>query len=222
MAGECWVSFDCFGTLIDWHSGFRAILTPIAGAQTSALITAYHAIERAMEAQTPHRLYRDILTAGLVQAAEDLGMTLPSAEKDILVRRWGDQPLFPDVAEALAQLRSAGWKLAVLTNCDDSLFAQTLAANPALAPDLVITAEQVSSYKPAFGHFEHFEHQTGVARRNWIHVANSWFHDMEPARRYGITRVWVNRDCSADDPAIASHTMPGVAGLAGVLAGLTG
>jgi 2-haloacid dehalogenase len=218
MADERWLSFDCFGTLIDWHSGFRAILTPIAGAQTEALMTAYHAIERTMEAQAPHRLYGDILTAGLVQAAEELGVTLTAADRDILVQRWGDQPLFADVADSLAALRRAGWKLAVLTNCDDALFAQTAARNPALAPDLVVTAEQVGRYKPDFGHFARFEQQTGVARAHWVHVANSWFHDMEPAQRYGINRIWVNRDRSAADPGIASAAMPDLAGLAGVLA----
>jgi 2-haloacid dehalogenase len=217
MADEHWLSFDCFGTLIDWHGGFRAILGPIAGAQTEALMTAYHAVERAMEAEAPHRLYADILTHGLVQAAAELGVALAAEDRDILVRCWGDQPLFPDVAEALDQVRRAGWKLAVLTNCDDALFAQTMARNPALAPDLVITAEQVGRYKPAFGHFARFEQQSGVARENWVHVANSWFHDIEPASRYGITRIWVNRDGSGADSAIASHTMPGVAGLAKVL-----
>ncbi len=219
MADERWLSFDCFGTLIDWHGGFRAILGPIAGARTEALMTAYHAIERAMEAETPHRRYADILTHGLVQAAADLGVTLSPEDRDILVRRWGDQPLFPDVATALDEVRRAGWKLAVLTNCDDALFAQTVSRNPALAPDLIITAEQVGSYKPAFGHFARFEQQTQVTRDNWVHVANSWFHDMEPASRYGVTRIWVNRDGNGSDPTIASHTMPGVAGLAGVLPG---
>jgi 2-haloacid dehalogenase len=218
MADERWVTFDCFGTLIDWHSGFRGILAPIAGAKTEALMTAYHAIERAMEAEAPHRLYADILTNGLAQAAEELGVTLPLADRDILARRWGDQPLFPDVAAALDEVRRAGWKIAVLTNCDDALFAQTASRSPALAPDLVITAEQVGSYKPNFGHFARFERQSGVARANWVHVANSWFHDMEPASRYGITRIWVNRDRGGADPSIASHTMPGVDGLAAVLA----
>jgi 2-haloacid dehalogenase len=219
MTDQRWLSFDCFGTLIDWHSGFRAILTPLAGAQTEALMTTYHAIERAMEAEAPHRLYADILTDGLAQAAKELGIALPRADRDILARRWGDQPLFPDVADSLAELRRGGWKLAVLTNCDDALFAQTAGANPALAPDLVVTAEQVGQYKPSFGHFARFEQQTGVRRENWVHVANSWFHDMEPASRYGITRIWVNRDGSQADPAIASHTMSNIAGLAAVLPG---
>jgi 2-haloacid dehalogenase len=220
MAHDRWLSFDCFGTLIDWTGGFHTILSPIAGDQTAALMRTYHGIERAMEAETPHRLYRDVLTAGLAQAAQQLGIKL--AEADILVRRWGDQPLYPDVPAGLAALRDAGWKIAILTNCDDDLFAQTAARNPALAPDLIVTAQQVGSYKPSFGHFARFEQLTGVARGDWVHAANSWFHDIEPAQRYGITRIWVDRDRSGHDPAVASLAITAVADLPAAVAAVAG
>jgi len=222
VAQERWLTFDCFGTLIDWTSGFRAVLAPIAGERVEALMSSYHRIERAMEAELPHRLYRDVLTAGLVQAAEAIGLPLAAADADILVRGWGDQPLFADVPAGLGAVREAGWKIGVLTNCDSDLFARTVAKNPALAPDLIVTAEQVGSYKPAFGHFARFEQQTGVARADWVHVANSWFHDIEPAHRYGITRIWVDRDQSGHDPAIASRVVRGVGDLATVAAVVTG
>jgi 2-haloacid dehalogenase len=220
MAQDRWVTFDCFGTLIDWSGGFRAALGSVAGDRTDELIGAYHAIERALEAEQPHRLYRDVLTTGLMRATAEMGLPLAPADADLLVRRWGDQPLFPDVPNGLQALRDAGWKIAVLTNCDDDLFAQTTARNPSLAPDLVITAQQVGSYKPTFGHFAQFERQSGVARQNWVHAANSWFHDIEPARRYGITCVWVDRDRSGEDPSIASRVVAGVAELAGTIAAL--
>lgn len=210
------MTFDCFGTLIDWTSGFRVILKPLAGDRTDALIAAYHGAERALEAEKPHRRYRDVLTAGMRQAAQAIGLDLAASDADSLVRRWGDLPLYPDVPAAVAALRDAGWKIAMLTNCDDDLFAATASRNAPLAPDLVITAEQVGSYKPAFGHFARFEERTGVKRQNWVHAANSWHHDIEPARRYGIARVWVNRDQTGEDPQAASHVVPDVAALPGL------
>jgi 2-haloacid dehalogenase len=222
MTDDRWLTFDCFGTLIDWNNGFRAILAPLVGERTDALMRAYHGVERRMEAEKPHRLYRDVLTAGLAEAAKSLGVSLAAAEADILVRRWGDQPLFQDAPGGLAAVRAAGWKIAILTNCDDDLFGRTASRNPQLAPDLVITAEQVGSYKPALGHFIRFEQQTGVARGNWVHVANSWFHDIEPARRYGVTRIWMDRDRTGDDPTAASHVIARVADLPGALRTLGG
>ena len=222
MAQDRWLTFDCFGTLIDWTGGFRAVLEPVAGDRVEALMRTYHSIERSMETEVPHRLYRDVLTAGLEQAAQTVGVALAAADADILVRRWGEQPLFPDVPAGLGAVRQAGWKIGILTNCDDDLIARTVANNPALAPDLIVTAQQVGSYKPAFGHFVRFEQQTGVARANWVHAANSWFHDIEPAQRYGVTRIWVNRDDSGHDPAVASRVVRGVGDLAAAVAAVAG
>jgi 2-haloacid dehalogenase len=216
MAQDRWMTFDCFGTLIDWTSGFRTILKPLAGDRADALMAEYHRAERTLEAGTPHRRYREVLTLGMRQSAEAIGLDLAAADADSLVRRWGELPLYPDVPAAFAALRDAGWKIAMLTNCDDDLFAMTAARNPTLAPDLVVTAEQVGSYKPAFGHFARFEERTGVKRQDWVHAACSWHHDIEPARRYGIARVWVDRDRTGEDPAAATHVVPDVAGLAGL------
>jgi 2-haloacid dehalogenase len=222
MTTDRWVTFDCFGTLIDWHGGYRAILAPLAGACTDALITAYHGFERRLEAERPHRLYRDVLTEGLGRAARQLGLALPAGEADVLARRWGEQRLFADVPAALAALRADGFRIGILTNCDDDLFAQTRERFMPAPPDLVITAEQVGGYKPGLGHFQRFEQQTGVARGNWVHAACSWFHDIEPARRLGVARVWVDRDRTGDDPAAASRVLPDLAGLAEAVRALVG
>jgi 2-haloacid dehalogenase len=107
MAQDRWITFDCFGTLIDWTGGFRAVLEPVAGDRVEALMRTYHSIERSMETEVPHRLYRDVLTAGLEQAAQTVGVALAAADADILVRRWGEQPLFPDVPAGLGAVRQA-------------------------------------------------------------------------------------------------------------------
>ncbi len=222
MSGERWVTFDCFGTLIDWHTAFRAILAPAAGDRTDALINEYHAFERQLEFGKPHRLYRDVLTTGMARAAAKIGLSLAGPDADLLARRWGEQPLYADTLSSLARLREAGWKIGVLTNCDDDLFAATMARHPQLAPDMVVTAQQVGSYKPAMGHFARFEQQSGVARENWLHAAVSWFHDVEPAHRLGIARIWVDRDRTGHDPAIASRVVSNMAELPAAVADVMG
>lgn len=219
MTGDRWVTFDCFGTLVDWHAGYKAALSPIAGARTDELIRAYHEFERSIEAQRPHRLYKDVLTTALELGARKIGLRLPDGQSDVLVRHWGEQPFCGDVAAALTALRKAGWKLAMLTNCDNDLFARTLDRFP-LRPDLVVTAEMVGSYKPELGHFTRFEQETGVERRNWIHAACSWFHDIMPAQRLGLQRVWVDRDKTGHDPAAATRVLPNLVDLPRTIAEL--
>lgn len=127
----------------------------------------------------------------------------------MIVRNWGEQPFYGDVAAVLGELHRAGWKLAMLTNCDNDLFAKTLAKFPE-KPDLVVTAEMVGSYKPELGHFKRFQQESGVERSNWIHAACSWFHDIAPARRMGVKRIWVDRDKTGHDPAAATRVLPNV------------
>jgi 2-haloacid dehalogenase len=81
MPGERWVTFDCFGTLIDWKRGFEAILAPLAGARTAALMASYHGQERALESESPHRRYRDVLTLGLAGAAREIGLDLAAPDR---------------------------------------------------------------------------------------------------------------------------------------------
>ena len=207
-----WISFDCFGTLVDWHGGFADILRPVAGDRTAELIAAYHEFERVLEEERPHRLYREVLSEGVARAAEKIGLSMSFAQAKALPERWGTQRVFPDVEPALAQLRAAGWKLAVLTNCDIDLFAQTQRgfAQPF---DLVITAEEVGDYKPSVAHFRYFSRVSGVETGNWIHAACSWHHDIAPARELGLRRIWVDRDRTGEDPATATLHLACVAEL---------
>lgn len=198
-----WVTFDCFGTLVDWNSGFAAILEPLVGDRTRQVMDAYHRWERLLEQETPHRLYKDVLTTGLLRAAEEVGVSLSEARARTLPERWGTMPVFEDVVPMLAALRADGRRLAILTNCDEDLFAETQRAFP-LPFDLVVTAERVRDYKPSSSHFRYFARSSGVGPGDWVHVANSWFHDIVPARDLGIPRVWLDRDDTGHDPADAS------------------
>jgi 2-haloacid dehalogenase len=163
-----------------------------------------------------------VLTTGVSRAAAKIGLELPANKADLLARHWGEQPLYADTLAGLDQLRGAGWKIGVLTNRDDDLVAETLAHHPKLTPDMVVTSQQVGSYKPAMGHFVRFEQQSGVARGNWVHAAVSWFHDIEPAHRLGIVRIWVDRERSGHDPAIASRVVANMAELPAAVAAVMG
>ncbi|HZO67387.1 MAG TPA: HAD-IA family hydrolase [Kribbellaceae bacterium] len=118
----------------------------------------------------------------------------------------------PDVPEALARLHAAGWRLAVLTNCDDDLFARSMPRLGELL-DEVVTAEQVRSYKPELEHFREFARRTGARPDKWVHVGNSWMADIVAAARLGLPRVWVDRDRSGHDPSLATLVRPDVTDL---------
>ena len=193
MAATRWLTFDCYGTLADWNACMLSALEPVAGASASALLAAYHRAESILEAGPEWRPYREILTEGLTLASRRTGIPVPPAVAGALVESWPDMAIFPDVAEALTALVAAGWHLGILTNCDNDLF-ETTAVNLPTPFEIVVTAEQVKSYKPDLGHFRKFAEMTGATPATWIHVANSWVHDILPASRMGLRSVWVDRD----------------------------
>jgi 2-haloacid dehalogenase len=157
-----------------------------------------------MEAGPDWRPYREVLTAGLARAAAREDITLPRGGVEAFVRAWPDMLVFDDAGPALAALREHGWRLAFLTNCDDDLFATTRTRLPAPF-DLWVTAEEVHSYKPDLAHFRKFAEKTGTSKANWIHVANSWVHDMMPAARMGLRSVWVDRDLTGHPAKLADR-----------------
>ena len=204
-----WVTFDCYGTLVDWQSGFADIVGRVAGGRAAEIVRAYHAQERTIERDQPHRSYKDVLVTSFRRAAESAGVYLTENQARALPQSWSELRPFDDSEGLLAELRRRGWRVAVLTNCDDDLFEQTHRrfASPF---DLFVTAERVRGYKPAPWHFRAFELMTHVDRRDWVHVACSWYHDIVPAQAFGITRVWLDRERTGEDPAAASahvHTV---------------
>ena len=199
-----WVTFDCFGTLVDWNSGFTRILAPIAGSRTADLLQAYHVYERRLETERPHRTYKEVLTNSLSLAANEVGIALSEPQTSVLVQAWSSLPVFPDVEPALSILRASGYKTAVLTNCDDDLFGQTHRGFQ-VPFDYVVTAERVYDYKPSLSHFRFFSRIIGVDHTRWVHVACSWFHDIRPAYDFGIRRIWLDRERTGEDASFASR-----------------
>ena len=212
MAGR-WVTFDCYGTLVDWWTGMGRAAEAAAGERGPQVLAAYHQHEFMLETEWPIRSYRDILREGLRRAAADVGAQLTGDGDEAFVRAWTGMPVFDDVGPALTALREAGWRLAILTNCDDDLIAGTQEHLP-VELDMVVTAEQVGSYKPDLGHFRTFRDRSGVAPGEWVHAACSWVHDIFPAYRLGVPSVWVDRDRSGHPPAIATEVLPDMTGLA--------
>ncbi len=209
---ERWVSFDCFGTLVDWHTGFRRILER-AGARTATEIeAAFHRYEPEVEAGE-YRSYREVTRLALERAMDDVPEE-PHLSATAIADDWESLPVFEDAPRALQQLHDEGWHLAVLTNCDVDLFAVT-APSLGVRIDRVVTAEDVRSYKPALRHFHRFRETIGDVP--WVHVACSWFHDIAPARAVGIPRIWVDRDRTGEDPSIATRVIPDLESLATIL-----
>ena len=207
-----WVTFDCYGTLVDWWTGMGRAAAGAAGERGQEVLDAYHPHELVLETEQPIRSYREILREGLRRAAADVGVQLTRDGEEAFVRAWTGMPVFDDVRPALGALRDAGWRSAILTNCDDDLIAGTQEHLP-VELDMVVTAEQVGSYKPDLGHFRVFRERSGVALGDWVHVACSWIHDVFPAARMGVPCVWVDRDRSGHPAAIATEVLPDMRGL---------
>ncbi len=188
------VTFDCYGTLIDWETGIGEAIAAAAREDgvllgRDQIVRAYHEVEPTVEA-ADYRPYREVLRDTAVGVAQRLGWDLAAEQARFLadsVSRW---PAFADTNPALEQMKANGHKLGILSNVDDDLLGLTL-NHFTVEFDLLVTAEQVRSYKPAHGHFRRAREVMGDMR--WLHTAQSYFHDIVPACELGIPVVWVNR-----------------------------
>jgi 2-haloacid dehalogenase len=207
-----WATFDCYGTLVDWEAGIGSAIARVAPGHEQRLLAAYYDLEHVVEAERPFRPYREVLAETLRRAAEREGVALASPGPSVLAETLPDWPVFADAGPSLQALRDDGWELAILSNVDRDLIEGTLRHIP-VQIDLLVTAQDVESYKPGLTHFEHFRELSGVQTGEWFHVARSWFHDMVPARQLGIPGVWINRGADPDDPSVAAAVLPDLTGL---------
>jgi 2-haloacid dehalogenase len=214
-----WVTFDCYGTLVDWRAGMSEALAAVAGGRPHELLEAYHRHELAVEAG-PFRPYRDVLRETLLRASRELGVPLPPGGADVLSERLPEWPVFADVEAALAQLRASGSRLGILSNVDRDLIAGTLRRLPGDI-DLVVTAEDVRSYKPALRHFERFATLAGATPATWVHVACSELHDVTPVQGLGVPSIRIRRP--GDEPTSrATVVLDGMDALPAAVARLGG
>ena len=213
-----WATFDCYGTLVDWNAGIRDELEKLFGVEHGEhLLARYHELEPEIQAANPGVSYREVLTIALITLAEGEGLMLPEGEASTLARSLPDWPVFDDVRPALEEARAHGWKLGILSNTDRDLIDASMDAI-GVPFETAIVAGEIGSYKPARRHWEVFREQTRADTAQHVHVAQSLFHDIGPARELGIPSIWINRlDEPAPDQPRPDRSLPGLTGLAAAL-----
>ncbi len=221
------LTFDCYGTLIDWETGIaralRAALGAAAGARSDEdLLAAFADVEHA--AEVPYKAYRDVLALSLDGVAAHVGATVDAQARAAFADSVGDWPAFADSHDALVRLQ-ARYRLMPITNCDDDLFARS-AERLGITFDDVVTAEQAGAYKPDEAPFRLAFARAGVPPERILHVAQSLFHDHVTAQRLGLTSVWIDRrgartGSGATPPAAATADLrlPDLRALADLLTG---
>jgi 2-haloacid dehalogenase len=158
-----------------------------------------------------YRSYAEVLTLTLEGLAAEAGLSIPEGETGALAQSLPDWPPFPEVPRALTDLRDRGWNLAILSNTDHALI--TASQKTLGVPfDIVVTAEDVGSYKPAHGHWDRFFELTTADREHHVHVGASLFHDVAPARELGLKIIWINRLGEEPEPE-PDRELPDLSGL---------
>ena len=207
------ITFDCYGTLIDWETGMlgalRVLFPDHARISDEQLLEMYGEIEVRLEAG-PYLSYRTVLS----RTAKEMGRRLGVDLSDDACRQFAESlkqwPPFPDTVEGLKKLANH-YRLGIISNTDDDLFA---ASHKLLqAPfAMIVTAQQVQSYKPSLRNFEEAMRRAGIPKRNILHAAQSIYHDIVPANSLGLKNVWVNRRFGKQGPGatVAGNAKPGL------------
>ncbi len=198
------ITFDCYGTLVQWYEVLTREINVTLGelrvtdVSAAAIIDSFSAQGRRLTAEKPHRLYKDILRTGFVDAFAEHGL-MPSDDQ---IERIASSPLkmgpHPEVPAALRRLRER-YKLAIFTNSDDNLIAPTV-ASIGVPFDYVITAEQAGAYKPSRDLFEYAYKKIGVSPNDTVHVAMGMYWDMKARHDLGLRGIWVNRRGETGNP----------------------
>jgi len=193
------ISFDCYGTLIDWEAGLAAVLGPWARSRglaldDEALLTAYARHEEHAEASYPGELYPGILRRSLAALGQELGAEVSEDDAHRLAGSVPDWPAFGDSPAALAAL-GRRFKLIIVSNVDRSSFEGSR-RRLGVSFDSVLTAQDIGSYKPSPRNFDALlaeARRLGVGEGRLLHAAQSLFHDHVPAQRAGLRTAWINR-----------------------------
>ena len=187
------LTFDCYGTLIDWETGLLAALQAVFSPLNPAngeLLTAYSELEPSEQGKE-YCKYREVLGEVMRGLSQRYGFPITAEQEASLAESIPGWQPFPDTVDALRRLKTK-YKLAVISNIDDDLFAHT-AKHLEMPFDYVITAQQAGSYKPSLNNFHTALQRIGLPKSSILHVAESLYHDIVPTRQLGIANVWVNR-----------------------------
>lgn len=193
------LTFDCYGTLIDWESGMLAALQPLTRRASPTLsadqiLEAHARHESAQQVQTPAMRYSELLAVVYKRLAEEWGLPVTWKECQAYGGSVPDWPAFPDSVEALAYLKKH-FKLVILSNVDNESFSAS-AERLKVAFDAVYTAQDIGSYKPSERNFEYMlqkQASNGTRQEQILHTAESLFHDHVPANRHGLASCWIHR-----------------------------
>ena len=198
------ITFDCYGTLVQWHEVLLREIATVLGAHgrdeatAPAFLDAFSAQGRRLTAESPHRLYKDILRAGFAAAFEAQGVTPGVDEIERIASSVITMGPHPEVPDALRRLRER-YKLAIFTNSDDDLIAPAV-ARIGVPFDYVVTAEQARAYKPSRRLFDHAYREMGVTPDETVHVAMGMYWDMKARHELGFRGIWVNRRGEIGNP----------------------
>jgi 2-haloacid dehalogenase len=210
------LSFDCYGTLIDWESGIAAALQPLLARAASPLprdaaLEAFARHEQRLEAMRPALLYSDVLAGVHAGLARDWGIAPDAAADARFAAAIADWPPFPDTVAALRYL-GRHFKLAILSNVDRASFRRT-AARLEVPFELICTAEDIGSYKPDPANFRFLLArlgEQGIAPDELLHVAESLYHDHAPANAMGLASAWIHRRHGRDGWGATAQPQEGV------------
>lgn len=199
-----WLTFDCYGTLIQWDEGLGDAVARILGRRgatidPAAFIAAYDRHEHRLEQEPPHRSFREVAGTGLRLALADFGLDADERDAATLTDAIGAMPPFPEVVETLAVLKAAGFPLCIISNTDDDVIAGNVAQLGGHI-DRVVTAQQAGAYKPAQGIFRYAHAALGVEGSEIVHVCASPHLDLVATRDLGLRDVWIDRGTGRQAP----------------------
>jgi 2-haloacid dehalogenase len=190
-----YLTFDCYGTLIDWETGILNAVRPVLAAHRrnlsdAGILELYAAIE-AKEEQGEYRSYREILQSVMMRISARLGFSVSDEESRAIADSLPMWMPFPDVVPSLKRLKER-YPLAIISNVDNDLLAESL-QRLEVAFDHIITAEQCRSYKPSHNNFRIALERMATLPEHVLHVAQGVYHDIVPANELGLATVWVDR-----------------------------
>lgn len=220
-----WVTFDCYGTLIQWDEGLVGAVAQILSKKAAGHIdpdhlnTTYDRYEHELEQTSPHRSFREVAGMALDRALREFGLTPEAGDVDLLTNSISAMPPFPEVVATLGALKRAGFSLAIISNTDDAIIAGNVRQLGGHI-DRVITAEQAQAYKPSHRIFEHAFKTLEVTPDDVQHVCASPHLDLVAARDLGLRAIWIDRGTGRQAPAgyQPDATLPTLDGLPGLFA----
>jgi 2-haloalkanoic acid dehalogenase type II len=197
------LTFDCYGTLVDWGKGIETHLGGLLRRNGLPSGVSVHSLYVKLEAEEEgqYKSYKEVLSDTAIKVAEHLKVSITEKEAKMFAASVPSWPPFSDTVESLKELGRRGCKRVILSNIDRDILKETILQN-SLDVDGCITAEDVRSYKPSFGHWNRFFEMYKTSKETTLHVAQSIYHDIIPCSKLAISTAWINRYSEAKPPGI--------------------